>query len=386
MDGALMSATDTTLQNSVSEWLTAHAAELADANPRPDDELETRVDKSFALFARLHEAGINRRGWPEEFGGLGGDATDRAAFYDALTAAGFGMPEQVGALEVLGSALSAYAPELAKTAFPGVLEGRELWCQGFSEPEAGSDLASLRTTAKRTDAGWVIDGQKVWTSLGHRARWCGVLARTGDPAQRHRTLTLFWVDLQLPGVTVRPLQTTTGEAEFSEVFFDGVTIPSENVIGEVDGGWKVAMHLLQYERGMWAWQRQAIMHAALDDLVRKAGDRPGAAEAIGTAYLALAALRVRSKQTVARLAKGERLGPEVSIDKTLLSTAEHAVNDAVRAVRANDYLFGDDADSHRIRSEWNYSRAASVYGGAVEVQKNIIAEHVLGLPREERRG
>lgn len=367
-------------------WLTEHAAELADLNPRPDDELETRVDKSLALVARLHAEGLMGWGWSEELGGFGGDATDRAALYDALTAAGFGMPEQVGALEVLGSALTAFAPDLARRALPAVLEGRELWCQGFSEPEAGSDLASLKTTAKQTPDGWVIDGQKVWTSLGHRSRWCGVLARTGDPAGRHRTLTLFWVDLESPGVTVRPLQTTTGEAEFSEVFFDGVLVPADHVIGDVDGGWKVAMHLLQYERGMWAWQRQAIMHAALDDLIAKAGDQPSAGEIVGTAYVALAALRVRSRQTVARLAAGERLGPEVSIDKTLLSTAEHAVNDAVRALRVNDFLFGDDADAGRIRSEWYYSRAASVYGGAVEVQKHIIAEHVLGLPREDRRG
>jgi len=193
-------------------WLAEHATELADVNPRPDDELETRVDKSLALYGRLNAASIAGWGWPEEYGGRGGDATDRAALYDALTESGFGMPEQVGALEVLGSALTAFAPDLARRALPAVLEGRELWCQGFSEPEAGSDLASLRTTAKQSGDGWVIDGQKVWTSLGHRSRWCGVLARTGDPAARHRTLTLFWVDLHSPGVTVRPLQTTTGEA------------------------------------------------------------------------------------------------------------------------------------------------------------------------------
>jgi alkylation response protein AidB-like acyl-CoA dehydrogenase len=141
-----------------TSWLAEHAAELADVNPRPDDELETRIDKSLALFGRLHAEGIAGWGWPEELGGLGGDATDRASLYDALTRAGFGMPEQVGALEVLGSALTAFAPELARRVLPAVLEGRELWCQGFSEPEAGSDLASLRTTGKQTADGWVIDG------------------------------------------------------------------------------------------------------------------------------------------------------------------------------------------------------------------------------------
>jgi alkylation response protein AidB-like acyl-CoA dehydrogenase len=288
---------------------------------------------------------------------------------------------------LLGPTLLAHGTDEQRAEhLPPIARGERAWAQGFSEPNAGSDLAGLRTRAVRDGDHYVVDGQKVWTSLGHRSRWCGVLARTGDPAGRHRTLTLFWVDMESPGVTVRPLQTTTGEAEFAEVFLDSVTVPADHVIGEVDGGWKVAMHLLQYERGMWAWQRQAIMHAALDDLVAKAGEHPAAGDAIGTAYVALAALRVRSRQTVARLAIGERLGPEVSIDKTLLSTAEHAVNDAVRALRVNDFLFGDDADARRIRGEWYYSRAASVYGGAVEVQKNIIAQHVLGLPREERRG
>ena len=216
-------------------WLTDRAEELADLNPRVGDDLETRVDKSLALMARLHAEGISGWGWPQEVGGLGGDATDRAALYDAFTEAGFAMPEQVGALEVMGSALTAFAPELARRAFPAILAGRELWCQGFSEPEAGSDLASLRTTAKPTSEGWQIDGQKVWTSLGHRSRWCGVLARTGDPSGRHRTLTMFWVDLQSPGVTVRPLQTISGEPEFSEVFLDAVSVPADHVIGEVDG-------------------------------------------------------------------------------------------------------------------------------------------------------
>lgn len=367
-------------------WLNEHAAELADVNPRPTDDLEVRVDKSLGLFARLKGHGINEWGWSADVGGAGGDATDRAAFYDGLTLAGFGMPEQVGALEVLGSALTAYAPHLAERYIPAALAGTEMWCQGFSEPEAGSDLASLRTTAKSTTDGWVLNGQKTWTSLGHRARWCGVLARTGTLEQRHRGLSLFWVDLTSPGVLVRPLQTTTGEPEFSEVFFDDVLVPADHIIGEVGSGWRVAMHLLQYERGMWAWQRQAILHAALDDLIETSGTHPSATDAIGTAYLALAALRVRSKQTVGRLAVGERLGPEVSIDKTLLSQAEHAVNDAVRQLRTQDFLFEDDDAAAHLRGEWLYSRAASVYGGAVEVQKNIIAEHVLGLTREDRRG
>ncbi|NKX55893.1 acyl-CoA dehydrogenase [Arthrobacter sp. E918] len=297
------------------------------------------------------------------------------------------MPEQVGALEVLGSALVAHNPGIASRYLPELLAGRALWCQGFSEPEAGSDLASLRTRAVRDGQGWRITGQKVWTSLGHRSNWCGVLARTGAPDSRHRGLTLFWVDLQAAGVDVRPLLTLTGEEEFSEVFLDGVYVPSDHMIGPVDGGWGVAMDLLQYERGMWAWQRQAIMHSTLSGLIAELDESDAlTASIVAEAYISLTALRMRCRETVKRLAAGERLGPEVSIDKILLGQTEHLVNDAVRAVRERGFAIGDSAEARTERAEWFYSRAATVYGGAAEVQRNIVAERVLGLPREAARG
>ena len=371
----------------VLEWLNANSDALQDCNPRRTDSLDERIDRSLEFFARLDAAGLTGWGWPTESGGRGGSTEHRAELYDAITAAGFGMPEQVGALEVLGSALVAHNPGLASRYLPELLAGRALWCQGFSEPEAGSDLASLRTKAVPDGDGWKITGQKVWTSLGHRSDWCGVLARTGAPDSRHRGLTLFWVDLKAPGVEVRPLLTLTGEEEFSEVFLDGVHVPADHVVGPVDGGWGVAMDLLQYERGMWAWQRQAIMHSTLSGLV---ADLDGAdvlaASAVAEAYTSLAALRMRCRETVKRLAAGERLGPEVSIDKILLGQTEHLVHDAVRAVHVRDFAVGDSAEADTERAEWFYSRAATVYGGAAEVQKNIVAERVLGLPREAARG
>jgi alkylation response protein AidB-like acyl-CoA dehydrogenase len=236
--------------------------------------------------------------------------------------------------------------------------------------------------ATRRGEAWVLQGQKVWTSLGHLADWCAVLARTGSRESRHRGLTLFWVDLSSPGVAVRPLEALTGDAEFSEVFLDGVEVPSDHVIGDIDGGWSVAMYLLQFERGMWAWQRQAILHQMLQ--TRVVGRELSAAQLadLGNAYALLSSLRLQCAATIDRLAREEPLGPEVSVDKILLSRTEQAVHDLCRSVDQSGFLLGDGADDHHLRGDWFYSRAASVYGGAVEVQKNILATRILGLPRE----
>lgn len=370
-----------------TDWFESRRHELGGFAPNPEDTLDEKIDRGSKLLAFLAESGVAGWGWPTEFGGRGGTAVQRANFYDILTQFGLGLPESVAALEVVGSALVEFAPQLAAQHLPDILAGRTLWCQGFSEPDAGSDLASLRTTARASSGGWVINGQKVWTSLAHRADWCAVLARTGERDSRHRGLTLFWVGLKCDGVSIRPLRTLTGEEEFSEVYLDNVVVGNDSVIGEVGGGWAVAMHLLQFERGMWAWQRQALMHAELEHAVAAAPDvTPDQIGNLGRAYSALAALRVKCRRTVERLAQGETLGPEVSVDKVMLSQTEHAVNDVVRDLDREGFSLADDAPSRAIRGEWFYSRAASVYGGAVEVQKNIIAQRLLNLPRESRNG
>jgi len=291
----------------------------------------------------------------------------------------------VAALEVLGSALVEFAPALAARQLPAMLAGRTLWCQGFSEPEAGSDLASLRTQARRGEGGWRISGQKVWTSLGHRADWCGLLARTGPPESRHRGLTLFWTDMHAEGVLVRPLRALTEEDDFSELFLDDVFVPDEDVVGGINEGWKVAMYLLQYERGMWAWQRQSIMHAMLQEAVDALGNPRAHAADLARAYLALAAVRMRSRATVERLSRGEALGPEVSVDKILLGRAEHIVNDTIRSLTPR-FESSDEPAIRGLRREWFYSRAATVYGGAADIQRNLIAQRILGLPQEKRHG
>jgi acyl-CoA dehydrogenase len=366
--------------------LEATGDSLNECRRRPGDSLERRVAKGSRLMSQLYAAGLSGRGWPQEYGGRGGDARSRAALYDTLTAAGFDLPEQVAALEVLGPALIAYAPALAARHLPKILAGGAIWCQGFSEPEAGSDLAALRTVARRVTGGWAISGQKIWTSLGHQADWCAVFARTGDRQSRHRGLTLFWVEMRSKGLTVRPLRAITGEEEFSEIFLEDVFVSDQDLIGDVDSGWAVAMRMFQYERGMWAWQRQARMHAALKSLVLDYVPDARAAQVIGETYLSIAAVRLRSRRTISRLANGEDLGAQTSVDKVLLSMAEQSVQDAVRQLRLGWFTFGREPASTDARAEWFFSRAASVYGGAIEIQRNLIAESVLGLPREPSRG
>jgi hypothetical protein len=311
----------------------------------------------------------------------------RAVLYDELAAADVELPEAFVILETLGPVLDEFAPALAARHLNSYLSGQEMWGQGFSEPEAGSDLAHLRTRAAAVGQGFVLDGQKTWMTLGQFAQYSAVLARTGSPDSGHRGLTMLWVDLRAPGVTVRPITASNGRDEFAEVYFDGVVVPSSAVIGAVGRGWDVAMFLLQYERGMYAWMRQAVLHRRLRAMTVGAsvsGTPSAAFAALGSAALAVAGLRARSAQTVRALSDHLNLGPDISIDKVLLSTAEQAVFDAARQLQPVGFALADSDAARVWREEWFYSRASSIFGGAVDVQRDIIARLVLGLPRESR--
>jgi alkylation response protein AidB-like acyl-CoA dehydrogenase len=271
---------------------------------------------------------------------------------------------------------------------PRLLSGEELWCQGFSEPDSGSDLASLRcrATPRGGDAAtapeWVIRGQKVWTSLAQYSQRCVLLARTGPAESRHRGITAFFVDMDAPGVTVRPLEMINGEREFAEVFFDDVKVAADRILGEPGGGWSVAMSILPYERSSCFWQRIAYLYGRLQRLVDAAPPDDRAAEIVGEAYLELFALRARSRATQHRLAATGTLGAETSVDKLLVATTDQTVFDAVRRLLPGSVELGDDGAGERWRSEYLYSRAATIYGGTAEIQRNIIARRLLELGDE----
>jgi alkylation response protein AidB-like acyl-CoA dehydrogenase len=257
---------------------------------------------------------------------------------------------------------------------PRLLSGREQWCQGFSEPGSGSDLASLTTRADRHGTDWVVNGQKVWTTLAQYAARCLLLTRTGPG---HGGITAFLVDMDSPGITVRPLRTMHGVDEFAEVFFDDVPVPGDRILGAPGDGWRLAMDLLPYERSTCFWHRIAHLYTRLDRLLTDTADPDDAA--LGAAYLALHTARCRSHRTQRRLAAGERLGPETSVDKVLLATAEQQLYDTAR-----DLLPGvlELAAGTPWRSEYLYSRAATIYGGTAEIQRNIIARRLLDLGPE----
>jgi hypothetical protein len=345
------------------------------------------------LMALLWDTGWGRAGWPVEGGGTGGGHLLRAVMLDELWAHDIELPHQYEALEVMAPPLVELRPDLIAEHLPAFASGRQCWVQAFSEPEAGSDIASLRTRARPdgegdhdTGSGFVINGQKVWGSLGICAQYAFVLARTGTPESRHRSLTMFFVPLDTPGVTVRPIALASGVEHLSEIFFDDVRVPASLVLGEVGGGWATLMRILQYERGGYAWLRQAMLMGRLRAAV---GEHTGvharddrAAQQVGRAYLHTLAVRAQAARTVGRLARGDTVGPETSVDKVLLGQAEHAVLDVVRDLAPHGFLFGDTGELAAWRDLWWYSRATTVFGGAAEVQRGIVADRLLRLPAE----
>lgn len=371
--------------------LSAAAAELAPLRA-PATDVATELAHSRALMNWLYDGGWSRWGWPEEVGGVGGSPLIRCQILERLALAGYRIPEHLLVLEVVGPAVVTYAPELAAKYLPAALRGDELWCQGFSEPEAGSDLAALRTRAvAQGDGSYLINGQKIWTSYGAFADRIVLLARSGALSDRHRGLVMLLVDLDATGIERRPIALASGREELAEVFFTDVATPADRLIGDDGRGWAVAMDLLQYERGTYAWMRMATATAYLQQLLTTLTRRENhtdahTAAAIGRTYLNLAALRARTASTLRRLSDQQTVGPETSVDKLLLSTTEQDVLDTALSLLGAEALLSDDEDAADWRDRWWYSRAASIYGGAREVQYSIIADRILKLPRENASG
>lgn len=358
-----------TFRSELRDWLDAD-----DLSPGPEESLDAQVEQLARVRRALWEAGWMRYGWSASVGGLGGPSVLRAVLGEEVATRDLAEPGIWSMVEVLAPTLISYArPALAAQMVPLLLGGREQWCQGFSEPGSGSDLASLTTRAvPRDDGSWVVTGQKVWTSLAQYSARCVLLTRT---APGHDGITAFFVDMDTPGISVRPLRTMHGVDEFAEVFLDGVVVPGDRMLGRPGDGWRLAMDLLPHERSTCFWHRIAHLYTRLDRLVAAA--EPDDA-AVGAAYLALHTVRCRSHATQRRLAAGEPLGPETSVDKILLAGAEQLLFDTAR-----DLLPGVlELDATPWRAEYLYSRAATIYGGTAEIQRNIVARRLLGLGRE----
>jgi alkylation response protein AidB-like acyl-CoA dehydrogenase len=363
-------------------WIGEHLEELV---PTYQDHGTTRqlLDHQRRVQRLLFDEGWMRWGWPEAVGGLGGNPLFRAVLGEELTGRGLVHSAAYSMPEVLGPAVERFgAPELASEVMPALLRGDELWCQGFSEPDAGSDLGSLRTSATMDCGEWIVSGEKVWTSWAHHATRCIVLARTEPSDPGSRGISAFFVDMDSAGIDVRPLETMAGVDEFCETFFEDVRVPGDRLLGERGGGWEVAQHILACERGPIFWQRCSWLLHHLDQVTSVADLSDSSVLArLGDAYTAVMTLRARSRLTQYLVAGGNLQGAESSIDKVLIATADQAVFDVCRHILGGEVEIEDSDRADRFRKEWLYSRAATIYGGTSEIQRDIIATRLLDLPR-----
>jgi alkylation response protein AidB-like acyl-CoA dehydrogenase len=365
----------------VASWIDDHGgAELA-LGPELAGSIDAVLGHQRRIQRMLFDAGLMRWGWPERAGGLGGSPVLRAVLGEELTSRAIVHTAPWSMHEVLGPAVIEFGPPgLVAEIFPRLLRGEEFWCQGFSEPDAGSDLGSLRTTAASSGDGWVLNGEKLWTSFAQHASRCVVLARTGPPGSGSRGISAFLVDMDTPGITASPLRTMAGVDEFCSTSFAEVAVPAGRLLGSADGGWRVAQHILSCERGPIFWQRGAWLGHYLARLTAAARDTRSHS-LLGEAYQLLWAFRARSMATQRQIAEGNMPGPEASVDKIMIAAADQAVFDAARELLAGGLETGDSPAAAAWRREWAYSRAATIYGGTSEIQKDIVSLRLLGLPR-----
>jgi alkylation response protein AidB-like acyl-CoA dehydrogenase len=363
--------------------------------PAATDDSDQRFNDLRDWQRRLWKAGWLGLSWPQDSGGRGLSHLHQVIFNQELASARAPRPAGVVGIEIVGPTILRFGNESQhRDRLPRVLSGEDIWCQGFSEPEAGSDLASLRTSARQIPGGWVINGHKVWTTWSHKANWCAVLARTDPTSPKHRGISYFLVPLNLPGVTVRPLRQLNGDNEFGEVLFEDVHVEAESLVGEVNSGWSYAMHTLSSERGSFVLRRTADLSVALADLISQLVSGGSditdfEAHRLGELKADLFALQSQGERILDRLmtAPDEPSG-EDSLDKAYLTHVEQHLFGFARdclgpyAQLADQHFRG--LDTGRWMHDYYFSRAASIFGGTAQVQRNIIAERLLGLPRELR--
>ncbi len=391
MDFALSEA-DEAFREEVRDWLVDHlvgeyAALGAGQNLGEGAELEVRK----AWQRELAAGGWVGLSWPKEYGGRELSLLRELIFNEEYVRAGG--PNRVGFFgeELLGPTLMQFGTEAQKRRFlPPILEGEEYWCQGFSEPDAGSDLANVKTTAVLDGDEWVINGQKVWTSLGHIADWIFVVCRT-DPAaeKKQQGIGFLLCPMDQPGVEIRPIRQMTGTAEFNEVFFDDARTPADMVVGEPGQGWKVVLGTLGLERGTAFLAQQLRWSDELSSVLEYARTRgqtadPRLRQRLAHAYIGLQLIRYNGLRTMTQLIHGGTPGPEASVGKLLWSTWHQELGELEMDLMGPEGLILGDRTVEEYQYLFCYARAETILAGSSEIQRNTIGERVLGLPREPR--
>jgi alkylation response protein AidB-like acyl-CoA dehydrogenase len=346
--------------------------------------------------ATLYDAGFIGITWPKEYGGQGLTFVEEMILHQEMALQKAPPVLNVLGVGMAGPTIIAYGTEEQKKRYPAkILSCEEIWCQGYSEPNAGSDLASLQTRAAKDGDHWVINGQKVWTSLAHIADWMMLLARTDPDAPKHKGITYFLLDMKTPGVTVKPLKQLTGDAEFNEVFFDNVRVHESRVLGGVNNGWAVGLTTLMYERLALGFGLQVRLRISVDQLLdmarrmdkngRSLTKDPVMRQKLAQLWIDTESLKYTGARAVTRLLKGELPGPEASAGKMMWVETHQRLQELAMEIQGPYSQLARGATAAVDGGVWQYSflrsRANSIEGGTTEIQKNIIGERVLGLPK-----
>jgi len=345
---------------------------------------------------KLHEGGFIGVTWPREYGGQGLTFVEEMILHEEMAVQKAPPMLNILGVGMAGPTIIAYGTEEQKKRYPAkILSCEEIWCQGYSEPNSGSDLASLQTRAVKDGDHYLINGQKVWTSLAHLADWMMLLARTDPEAPKHKGITYFLLDMHAPGVTVKPLRQLTGDAEFNEVFLDNVRVHESQVLGGVDNGWAVGLTTLMYERLALGFGLQVRLRIALESLldmarrVEKTGrvvtSDPVMRQKLAQLWIDTEALKYTGARAITKLLKGELPGPEASTGKMGWVETHQRLQEVAMDIEGPYSQLTRGSDRAIDGGVWQYgflrSRANSIEGGTTEIQKNIIGERVLGLPK-----
>src|SRR5579864_256246 len=369
---------ETAFRDELRAWLSEHHP---GEPPEGGDDASYQWRRDFQR--RLAEGGWAAVHWPVEFGGRGATLTQSAIFFEELARARAPLPANVLGLLLAGPTIMTWGSEEQKERFLApIVTAEEIWCQGFSEPEAGSDLAAVKTRAVKDDGAWLVTGQKVWTSGAQYSKWCMLVARTDPEAPKHKGLTYFLLDMEQEAVQVRPLRQITGEAEFNELFIEEARVPDENVLGGVGNGWKVALTTLMNERAGLAFFLQVRLRQVLDEVFAQASERgllddPVVADRLGELHLKTEVLRLTAYGGLTSIQRYGQPGPEGSLTKWMWSeTNQELTQFAADLIGPQALTAGDRWAYELLRARGN-----TIEGGTTEILKNIIAERVPGLPK-----
>lgn len=372
----------------LTEQLTGPFAHLRYVGRTGDQD--AMVEERIEFCQAMGEAGWNCIGWPKEFGGRGCTLREEVIFNEMYVAAGG--PGRAGHIgeELLGPTLIHFGTKAQQERFlPPIVAGKELWCQGYSEPGAGSDLAGLQTKATLVGDDWVIEGQKIWTSMASRADWCFVLCRTDPDAPRHRGISYLLVPMKQDGIDIRPIKQMTTGSEFAEVFFDGAKTAKDNVVGGVNNGWKVAMGTLAIERGASTLGQQHLYEDEFTALIAAAKDNgvakdPVMRQRLADAWIGLKIMRLNSLRMLEN--QGAELSREAMISKLYWSNWHRDLGKlSMDVLGAQSELVGEAPYTLTdMQRAYLFSRADTIYAGSNQIQRNIIGERALGLPKEPK--